>query len=95
MQQSARNYELPPKPANRPSRHRFPVVSRRVQRKFSTDPLKRKPKGSPTLGDRLRRVFWSWWLWAALAIALALVERWGMGYRYCNYGRPYAPYCAA
>ena len=77
MQQGAQTNRLTLTQSRKPAGHRFRGVPRRLRRQFSVDPLKRKPKGTPTLGDRLRRILWSWWLWALLVIVLAWFERWG------------------
>jgi cardiolipin synthase len=37
----------------------------------------RRPKGERPLGDRLRRLFWSWWVWALAAVVCARMDHWG------------------
>ena len=36
---------------------------------------RRRPKGLPRLWTRVRRLLWSWWLWAALAVLALLLDR--------------------
>ena len=52
-----------PKPA--PGAKPVPATPRRRQR----------PKGLPRLWTRVRRLLWSWWLWAALAVLALLADR--------------------
>ena len=40
-------------------------------------PFARRPVGLPGLWTRLRRLLWSWWLWAAVAIVLTVRDVWG------------------
>ena len=58
-------------PALRPrSRPRTWRAIRQPRRRVAVDPRTRPPKGQPTLATRLRRLFWSWWLWAGATAAL-------------------------
>ncbi len=36
---------------------------------------RQRPKGLPRLWTRVRRLLWSWWLWAALAVLALLLDR--------------------
>jgi cardiolipin synthase len=63
-----------PRPKSRPAtfRWRQAVSRRRVRRALRP----RSEKGRASLWVRLRRLFWSWWLWTALGIWLASRGRW-------------------
>jgi len=51
-------------------------VSRRVRNTYGRN-VRRVPKGLPGIWSRMRRLFWSWWAWAVVAIVMAYLERWG------------------
>jgi cardiolipin synthase len=67
-----------PRPRSRPPAWRHhPLIDRRRLRRFTTDPLKRAPKGLATFWTRARRLLWSWWPWlAACVFALEAREWW-------------------
>lgn len=63
-------------PVLRPrSRPRTWRALRQPRRRGAADPRTSPPKGQPTWPTRLRRFFWSWWLWAAATAVLAFVDR--------------------
>src|SRR5215213_3989165 len=57
------------------------VGTRREETLGGTKPVaaaalrRQRPKGLPRLWTRVRRLLWSWWLWAALAVLALLVDR--------------------
>ena len=61
------------RPSSRPSAWRAGARRRRGWR--FVDPRTLPAKGPVNLGLRARRLFWSWWPWAALAVWLALDAR--------------------
>ncbi len=65
-----------PSPRSNPSpfRHR-PRTGRRSYRR-APDPRTTKPKGISTLWTRVRRLIWSWWPWAALAVYHVSQDAW-------------------
>jgi cardiolipin synthase len=42
------------------------------------DARTREPKGRRALGTRLRRLIWSWWLWAAIFTVAIAWQNWGL-----------------
>jgi len=53
-----------------------PWQLRRLYYRLRPDPLLRPPKGRPALWSRLRRLIWSWWLWAFAGVWMAAGGRW-------------------
>jgi cardiolipin synthase len=43
---------------------------------MAPDPLTRKPKGAVPFWVRVRRLFWSWWVWAALCLWAMVGDKW-------------------
>jgi cardiolipin synthase A/B len=58
----------------RPRRH-YRGVSKRIRNTYGRN-VRRIPKGVPGLYARVRRLLWSWWAWAILAVVLAYLDRW-------------------
>jgi cardiolipin synthase A/B len=77
MQHSGKNSGLPLSSGRSPMPRSFRGVSRRIRKRYAVDTSKRRRKRGRAFGARLRRVLWSWWLWAVLAVVLALNRRWG------------------
>jgi cardiolipin synthase len=44
---------------------------------MAPDPLTRKPKGVVPFWARVRRLFWSWWVWAILYLGATITDHWG------------------
>jgi cardiolipin synthase len=70
-----RSHTTQPRPRTQPSVWRAARHRRRRGRR-PHDPRKGPAKGTFGLGFRLRRVIWSWWLWAALAIWMLATDHW-------------------
>ena len=51
-------------------------VSRRVRNTYGRN-VRRTPKGMPGWWTRMRRLLWSWWVWAIAAIVLGYLDEWG------------------
>lgn len=60
------------------TKRKYRGIPRRLKRKFSADPRTRAPKGKPTAWERVRRLLWSWWVWAVLGVIYAVLDRWGL-----------------
>jgi cardiolipin synthase len=52
-------------------------VARRWRHRLAPDPLQRKPKGILPFWTRMRRLFWSWWPWAAAFLWNIVHDKWG------------------
>jgi cardiolipin synthase A/B len=52
-------------------------VARRWRYRLAPDPLQRKPKGVLPFWTRMRRLFWSWWPWAAAFLWNMVHDKWG------------------
>jgi len=52
-------------------------VARRWRYRLAPDPLQRKPKGVLPFWTRMRRLFWSWWPWAAACLWNLVNDKWG------------------
>src|SRR5215210_7760031 len=63
-----------PRAAGRWRGHR---VARRWRYRMAPDPLQRKPKGVLPFWTRMRRLFWSWWPWAAAFLWNIVHDKWG------------------
>ncbi|HYP28121.1 MAG TPA: phospholipase D-like domain-containing protein [Blastocatellia bacterium] len=64
-------------PKSEPRRFRQKNVPRRWRHRLQPDALSRKPKGVPDLFTRARRLFWSWWPWAAASVWMMAIGREG------------------
>jgi cardiolipin synthase len=69
----------PSNPASR--RYRRTLRRHPLGRRMATDPRHRPPKGLPAFWTRARRLFWSWWPWALLAVWAFTASKtgWGIG----------------
>src|SRR5688572_22223372 len=76
MTRSVRRTAVHPRAKSRPSPWRRPR-RRRGWRFVEVDARKRTPKGMLTFWTRARRLFWSWWPWAAVSILAIGDARWG------------------
>ncbi len=56
-----------PRPRRRPNPYRQPL-RRRPSYRPPADPRHTKPKGVATVWTHIRRLLWSWWPWAILAV---------------------------
>jgi cardiolipin synthase len=66
----------PPSPRSRLGlRHHRPHLKRRGYRP-PVDPRWTKPKGMATAWTRIRRLLWSWWPWALVAVYLITERNW-------------------
>ena len=63
---------MPLQPRSRPATWHAWRVGRR---RSLGDPRTRAPKGTPSLATQARRLLWSWWLWAAAAVAFTVLDR--------------------
>jgi cardiolipin synthase len=43
---------------------------------MAPDPLLRKPKGAVPFWARVRRLFWSWWVWAVIYLWAIITDHW-------------------
>ena len=53
------------------------ALARRWRYRLAPDPLQRKPKGVLPFWTRMRRLFWSWWPWAAACLWALVNDKWG------------------
>ena len=49
---------------------------KRWRYRLAPDPRTRPPKGLPGLWSRLRRLLWSWWVWAVVFLFAMVDDRW-------------------
>jgi cardiolipin synthase len=55
-------------------------VGRRWRRGLALDPRFRRPRVSPTLGTRARRLFWAWWPWFIGSVWAMVATKWGWAF---------------
>src|SRR6186713_3180658 len=55
-------------------------VAARWRYRLAPDPLQRKPKGVLPFWTRMRRLFWSWWPWAAACLWDLVHDKWGWAF---------------
>ena len=55
-------------------------VAARWRYRLAPDPLQRKPKGVLPFWTRMRRLFWSWWPWAAACLWNLVHDKWGWAF---------------
>jgi cardiolipin synthase len=65
------------RPRSEPRRWRQRNVPRRWRYKLAPNPLDQRPKGVPGIWGRGRRLLWSWWPWAIVAVWTAAIHEWG------------------
>src|SRR5512143_2027319 len=53
-------------------------VAKRWRYRLAPDPRMRPRKGMLGFWSRVRRIFWSWWPWAALFLFAMVDDRWGL-----------------
>jgi cardiolipin synthase len=53
-------------------------VPRQWRYRLAPDPRARRPKGVLSFWARARRLFWSWWPWAAICVVSTVVDRWAL-----------------
>ena len=73
---AARPHRRPPRPDRFPQ-FRGQRVVRRWRYRLAPDPLLRQPKGALPFWSRVRRLLWSWWLWAVVFLWAMVNDKWG------------------
>ena len=63
-------------PRHRLRQWRHRRVQRRWRYRLAPDARHRRPKGLPRFWVRVRRIFWSWWPWATMAVGSLIIDEW-------------------